>query len=131
MQETYGGVDAAPAPAAPALARKLDQEAQPAPKSRPKSGYYGVYANNNRWQASLTCDGKTHNLGTFNTKEEAAVVYNKAAQEHRGSAALCNFVTTEEFETAAAAAGGSELKVRLGRHRDTSSITRSTKSSWM
>jgi hypothetical protein len=84
------------------------QPAQPAaqPKPRPKSVFYGVSANHNKWQAQLCYDGKTHSLGVFNTREEAAVVYDKAVREHRGSAAVCNFVTAAEGEAAAEAAVG-------------------------
>jgi hypothetical protein len=76
------------------------------PKPRPKPGFYGVCAIRNKWKANLRYNGKKHYLGLFNTKEEAAAVYDKAVREHRGSAAVCNFATAEEGEAAAAAAVG-------------------------
>ena len=65
-----------------------------------------MYASGKKWQAQLRYDGKFRYLGAFTTKEEAAVVYDKAVREHRGSTAVCNFTTAEEGETAAAAAIG-------------------------
>jgi hypothetical protein len=62
-----------------------------------------VYADRSKRQAKLRHDGKRRSLGSFNTKEEAAAEYDKAAREQRGSAAVCNFATAEEGEAAAAA----------------------------
>jgi hypothetical protein len=47
------------------------------PKSRPASGFYGVYAsaNGKRWTVHISYDNKKHNLGTFDTKQEAALAY--------------------------------------------------------
>lgn len=41
------------------------------------SGFTGVYKSKNRWIARITWRGRTHQVGTFNTPEEA----NKARQE--------------------------------------------------
>jgi hypothetical protein len=84
----------------------------PLPKRRPpaKSGFYGVSpsSSGHKWVAQLCYDGKNRRLGSFYTKEEAAVVYDKAVREHRGTCgrarAICNYATAEEGEAAAAAA---------------------------
>ena len=44
------------------------------------SGFYGVSRNGRRWQARITIGGKTRCLGTFDSPEAAAAVYNRAAE---------------------------------------------------
>ena len=44
-------------------------------RARPVSGFYGVRAKRKRWQAKITYDGKKHTIGSFDTKEEAALAY--------------------------------------------------------
>jgi hypothetical protein len=44
-------------------------------KPRPPSGFYGVYTKGKRWTAQIHYDSKKHNLGTFDTKQEAALAY--------------------------------------------------------
>jgi hypothetical protein len=75
-----------------------------APKPRPKSGFYGVVANNKRWQAQLYYDGKQHCLGTFDTKQEAALEYDRVARQQCGKAKPLNYEAIEAAEEAAAAA---------------------------
>jgi hypothetical protein len=43
------------------------------------SGVKGVMPHAGRWQASIRAHGKRHHLGTFDTVEEAAEAYSKAA----------------------------------------------------
>jgi len=53
-------------------------------------GYKGVKRNGKKWQAHITIN-KTHiNLGSYITKEEAALAYNKYAIEHK----TCHLLNT-------------------------------------
>jgi hypothetical protein len=40
-----------------------------------------VYASGKRWQAQIRYNGKQHSLGGFDTKEEAALEYDRAARQ--------------------------------------------------
>ncbi len=55
------------------------------------SGFKGVTKAGKKWQASLSSGGKHCYLGIFDTKEEAALVYDKAARERFGEAGYQNF----------------------------------------
>jgi hypothetical protein len=58
-----------------------------------KTGLKGVHVRENgRFQARITGDdGRLHGLGTYDSAEEAACVYDAAAREKYGEFALCNF----------------------------------------
>lgn len=47
---------------------------------RSKSGYTGVYAHGKRWRAEITNNYVKIRIGSFPTKEEAIVAYEKAAK---------------------------------------------------
>jgi hypothetical protein len=68
---------------------------KPQPKPRPASGFNGVYASGKRWSAQISYNSKNHNLGTFDTKHEAALVYDKEARQ-RGEDRPLNFDTRDE-----------------------------------
>jgi hypothetical protein len=73
------------------------------PRPRPPSGFYGVAAKGKRWQARIGYDGKTHCLGTFHTKQEAALAYDRAARQC-GEDKPLNYESIEAAEEAAAVA---------------------------
>lgn len=63
-------------------------------EDRPVSSHYkGVRASGHgTWRATIRADGKTKNLGSFATQEEAAVAYNEAARAAWGDEAYQNKV---------------------------------------
>jgi hypothetical protein len=79
------------------------------PKPRPASGFYGVRANGKRWNAMICYDNKKHNLGSFDTKQEAAQAYDRAARRC-GKDKLLNYESIKAAEEAAAAAAGRKGK---------------------
>lgn len=63
------------------------------PQGENGSGYRGVIKNKSRWSARIKVHNQRIHLGTFDTPEEAALAYNKAAIEYHGEFALLNEVT--------------------------------------
>lgn len=56
------------------------------------SGFKGVYPRvSGNWRAQVTINGQLNYLGTFSSKEEAALVYDKAAKIAFGEFARLNF----------------------------------------
>jgi hypothetical protein len=51
------------------------------PKPRPASGFYGVRASGKRWKPYISYDNKQHSFGTFDTKQEAALAYDREARQ--------------------------------------------------
>jgi hypothetical protein len=54
------------------------------------SGYKGVTREGNRWRAQIGINGKTRYIGSYDTKEDAALAYNEKAKELWGEFALLN-----------------------------------------
>jgi hypothetical protein len=73
------------------------------PGPRPTSGFYGVSASKKRWKATICYDSKKHHLGSFHTKQEAALAYDRAARQCGEDKSL-NYESIEAAEEAAAAA---------------------------
>lgn len=55
------------------------------------SGYKGVFKNKSLWMARIKVDGKPIYLGSFTSREEAALYYDIAAKKHHGNFANLNF----------------------------------------
>jgi hypothetical protein len=74
-----------------------DAEKAHAPNSRNASGYFGVYKKESRWKAQIRYGGTDHYLGTFDTKEDAAREFDKAAKaNHSDSMMQLNFPPEDE-----------------------------------
>jgi len=74
-------------------ATKIQQSAnQRHLRSTNTSGYRGVRSHKKRWQARIKVDGRDITIGTYDTKEEAALAYNTAAVQYRGEYASLNVV---------------------------------------
>jgi len=55
------------------------------------SGFKGVFASGKKWMAQIRVGGNHIYLGTYQTPEEAAQVYDEAAIKHHGEFAKLNF----------------------------------------
>lgn len=55
------------------------------------SGYKGVSRHGIGWMAQIMCSRKKFYLGTYRTKEEAAIAYDKKAIELHGEFSILNF----------------------------------------
>eukprot|EP00281_Chroomonas_sp_CCMP1168_P022952 CAMPEP_0206226746 /NCGR_PEP_ID=MMETSP0047_2-20121206/8258_1 /ASSEMBLY_ACC=CAM_ASM_000192 /TAXON_ID=195065 /ORGANISM="Chroomonas mesostigmatica_cf, Strain CCMP1168" /LENGTH=323 /DNA_ID=CAMNT_0053649859 /DNA_START=98 /DNA_END=1069 /DNA_ORIENTATION=- len=62
-----------------------------------------------RWRAQLCAAGKIVHLGTFETEEDAARAWDRAAIAERGRTALTNFDIDEDLELCACSAVGQSL----------------------
>jgi hypothetical protein len=71
------------------------------PKPRPKSGFYGVSAHKKRWRAQIRYDSNQYSLGSFDTKQEAAFAYDRAARQCGGDKSV-NYESIQAAEEAAA-----------------------------
>jgi hypothetical protein len=71
------------------------------PSQHPKPQLYGVSANGKWWAAKICYDSKQHYLGTFDTKQDAALAYDREARQ-RGEDRPLNYESIEAAEEAAA-----------------------------
>jgi hypothetical protein len=102
MKLNYESIEAAEAAALAQAAHTLVHGSRPKPRA--PSRFYGVSAQRKRWKAQITYGGKYHHLGTFDTKQEAALAYDRAAREHGGGKKPLNYESIEAAEDAAAQA---------------------------
>lgn len=61
-------------------------------KTSSKTGYTGVYKENNRYRAVISINQKSKHLGMFDTAEEAALAYNKKSREIYGEQGKLNII---------------------------------------
>ncbi len=61
-------------------------------KTSSKTGFTGVYKENNRFRAVISIDRKSVHIGMFDTPEEAALAYNKKSKEIYGDSGKQNIV---------------------------------------
>jgi hypothetical protein len=105
----YDSTEAAEAAAAGAATKYAANPVEPT-RARPNSGYYGVSkCGERRWEAPTKYDNIRRSVGIFNTKEEVAAAYDKAARAHGGDKAVCNYSNLEAAaqQLAATGVGGS------------------------
>lgn len=57
------------------LSNRNQQNTGTGPRRNNSHGFLGVERHRRRWMARITADGKRHNLGTFDTPEEAHDAY--------------------------------------------------------
>jgi hypothetical protein len=61
-------------------------------KTSSKTGYTGVYKENNRFRAVISVNQKSLHIGMFDTPEEAAIAYNKKSKELFGDKGKINVI---------------------------------------
>ncbi|HFA49945.1 MAG TPA: Pathogenesis-related transcriptional factor and ERF protein [Bacteroidetes bacterium] len=61
-------------------------------KTSSKTGYTGVYQENNRYRAVISINRKSVHIGMFDTAEEAALAYNKKSKEIYGENGKQNII---------------------------------------
>lgn len=57
-----------------------------------KTGLKGIFRDRNRWRARITVEKRKISIGSYASKNEAALAYDHAAKHYFGNFALTNFV---------------------------------------
>ena len=65
-----------------------------------RSGFKGVGFSAGKWRARIKANGVRHNLGRFDTPEEAAAAYNAAAKRLHGEYAVLNAMGQQDGNNA-------------------------------
>ena len=65
-------------------------------KTSSKTGYTGVYKENNRYRAVISLNRKSIHIGMFDTPEKAALAYNQKSKELFGNDGKQNIIKTPE-----------------------------------
>lgn len=65
-------------------------------KSSSKTGYTGVYKENNRYRAVISMNRKSIHIGMYDTPEKAALAYNQKSKELFGEDGKQNIIKTPE-----------------------------------
>jgi hypothetical protein len=77
----------------------------PFPSNPVPPGFHGgVTENGKRWRTQIKYGSKTQALGTFGTREEAALAYGRAARGHGGARRKLKYVGIQAAEAAATGA---------------------------
>jgi hypothetical protein len=79
-------------------------------KPRPALGFYGVSAKKKWWAVMIYYDSKNCHLGCFDTKQEAALAYDREARKC-GEDKLLNYESIRAAEEAAAEAQAEHILV--------------------
>lgn len=67
-------------------------------KTSSRTGYTGVYQENNRYRAVISINGKSMHIGMFDTPEEAALAYNKKSKEIYGDSGKLNIIKRQRAD---------------------------------
>jgi hypothetical protein len=75
--------------------RQEQQRLLPKRRRQTSSTYRGVSRCGTRWRASIQAEGRSYNVGTFSTEEDAALAYNRNAIRLFGDKCFQNIVRSD------------------------------------